>query len=81
MLSPALGGVTPELNQARLLRRLRSLCSTMDSVMQVAQLRLKALPIFFPPHSVHSRRSLFLQAVITIPEQIHVHVVQQSSEL
>jgi hypothetical protein len=53
----------------------------MDSPVQVAQSRLKALSIFFPPHSVHSRRSLFLQAVVTIPEQIDVHVVQQSGEL
>ena len=61
-------------------RRLRSICPAMDSPVQVAQSRLQVFSIFFPRHSVHSRRSLFLQAVVTIPEQIDGHMVQQSRE-
>ena len=61
-------------------RRLRSICPTMDSPMQVAKARLQALSIFFPRHPVHSRRSPFLQAVVTVPEQVDAHMVQQGCE-
>ncbi len=61
-------------------RRLRAICPTMDSPVQVAQPRLQASSIFFPRHSVHSRRCLLLQAVIARPEQIDCHMVQQGGE-
>ncbi len=48
-------------------RRSRSIRPTMDSPVQSAQSRLQALSIFLPRYPVHSRRSLFLQTVITIP--------------
>src|SRR5439155_25395425 len=37
--------------------------------------------IFFPRHPIHSRRCLFLQAVVTLPEQVDAYVVQQCREL
>ena len=40
-------------------RRLRSICPTMDSPVQVAESRLQAFSILLPRHSVHSRRRLF----------------------
>ena len=48
--------------------------------MQVAQARLQILSILLPRHPIHSRRRLFLQAVITFPEQVDAHVVQQGCE-
>ena len=62
-------------------RRLRSICSTMDSPMEIAQPRLHVFSILLPRHPVHSRRRLFLQAVIARPEQVNAYVVQQSCEL
>src|SRR5215469_2269840 len=62
-------------------RRLCLICSTMDSSMQVGQPSLQVSSIFFPRHSIHSRRRLFLQAVITRPKQVNANVVQQSREL
>src|SRR5215471_12925337 len=53
----------------------------MDSSMQVGQPSLQVSSIFFPRHSIHSRRRLFLQAVITRPKQVNANVVQQSREL
>src|SRR5215469_11841066 len=53
----------------------------MDSSMQVGKPRLQVLSIFFPRHPIHSRGRLFLQAVVTNPEQVDAYVVQQSSEL
>jgi hypothetical protein len=44
--------------------------------MEVAQSCLLILSILFPRHPVHSPRRLFLQAVITLPEQVDAHVVQ-----
>ena len=60
---------------------LRLICPAMDSPVQVAQSLLQAVSIFFPRHAVHSRRCLLFQAVVTIPEQFDIHVVQQSGEL
>jgi hypothetical protein len=53
----------------------------MDSAMQVGEPCLQVLSIFFPRHPIHSRCRLFLQAVVTIPEQVDAYVVQQSGEL
>src|SRR5262249_32688875 len=53
----------------------RSIGPAVDSPVQVAQLRLQVLSIFFPRHSVYSRCSLFLQTVVTIPEQFAGHMV------
>jgi hypothetical protein len=53
----------------------------MDSPMQVAQTRLQALSVFLPRHPIHSRRRLFLQAVVALPEQVDAYVVQQGREL
>ena len=52
-----------------------------DSPVQVSKPHLQVFSIFFPPHLIHSRRRLFLQAVVTLPEQVDAHVVQQGSEL
>src|SRR6516225_1888770 len=62
-------------------RRLCSICSTMNSPMQVGKPCLQVSSIFFPRHPIHSRRRLFLQAVIARPEQVNAYVVQQSCEL
>src|SRR6516225_448942 len=62
-------------------RRLCSICSTMNSPMQVGEPYLQVSSIFFPRHPIHSWRRLFLQAVIARPEQVDAHVVQQSREL
>src|SRR5260221_7238133 len=49
-------------------RRQRSIGPSMDAPVQVADSRLQAFFSILPPcHSVHSRPSLLLQAVITIP--------------
>src|ERR1022692_455446 len=52
----------------------------MDSPVQVTDSRLQTLSILPPRYSVHSRRSLLLQTVITIPEQIDRHMVEQGRE-
>ena len=62
-------------------RWLRLICSAMDSIMQVFELLLQTLSIFLPRHPVYSRRSRFLQAVVTVSEQIDVHMMQQRCEL
>src|SRR5215471_2790593 len=62
-------------------RRLRSIGSTMNSSRQVGEPCLQVLSIFFPRHPIHSRCRLFLQAVVTCPEQVNAYVVQQSGEL
>jgi hypothetical protein len=54
--------------------------SAMDSPMQVGEPSLQVFSIFFPRHFVYSRRCPFLQAAITVSEQIDIHVVQQSGE-
>jgi hypothetical protein len=56
-------------------RRLRSICSTMDSSMQVRYSCLQVSSIFFPRHPIHSRRRLFLQTEITVPEQVDAYVM------
>src|ERR1035441_4780723 len=48
-------------------RRLRLICPALDAPVQVADARLQAFSILPPRHSVHTRRSLFLQTVITVP--------------
>src|SRR5215469_18528870 len=53
----------------------------MDSSMQVGKPCLQVMSIFFPRHPIHSRGRLFLQTVVTNPEQVDAYVVQQSSEL
>ena len=53
----------------------------MDSLVEVLQPLLHALPILLPRHTVHSRRSLPLQRVIAVPEQVGRHMVQQRGEL
>ena len=57
-------------------RRLRPVCSTMDSPMQVAQSRLQVLSIFLLCHPIHSGGRLFVQAVIAFPEQVDAYMVQ-----
>src|SRR6266508_728081 len=59
-------------------RRSRLIGPSMDAPVQVADSRLQAFSILPPRHPVHSRRSLLLQTVVTIPEQIDRHMVQQS---
>ena len=61
-------------------RRWRAIGSAMDSPVQVAQLRLQVFSICFPPHPIHSRRRLFLQAVVALPEQVDAPVMQPSCE-
>src|SRR5712691_9742097 len=73
---PSIGFRNPDSS-----RRLRSICSTMDSSMQVGEPFLQVSSIFFPRHPIHSRCRLFLQAVVTAPEQVDAYVVQQSREL
>jgi hypothetical protein len=53
----------------------------MDSPMQVAESRLQVFSLFLPRHPVHSWRRPFLQAVVTLPEQVDAYVVQQCREL
>lgn len=62
-------------------RRLRMIRPAMDSPMQVAQARLQVLSILLPRHPIHSRRRLFLQTVVALPEQVDAYVVQQGCEL
>jgi len=45
--------------------------------MQVAAARLQLFSIFSPPHPLHSRRRLSLQAVVTFPEQVDAYVLLQ----
>src|ERR671935_1515053 len=73
---PSIGFVYPDSA-----RRLRSISSAMDPPMQVGKPSLQVLSIFLPCHPVHSRRRLFLQAIVTLPEQVDAHMVQQSGEL
>ena len=53
----------------------------MDPAMEVLDPFLQALSILLPRHPIHPRRRLLLQAVITLPEQVDAHVVQQRREL
>src|SRR5216683_7126139 len=50
-------------------RRLRLIRSSMDSPVQVGKPPFQVSSIYFPRHPVHPGRRLFLQAVITLPEQ------------
>src|SRR6266567_5327492 len=61
-------------------RRLPLIGPSMDTPVQVANSPLQAFSIHSPRHSVHSRRSLLLQTVVTIPEPIDRHMVQQGRE-
>src|SRR6266487_2181610 len=61
-------------------RRLPLIGPSMDTPVQVANSPLPAFSIHSPRHSVHSRRSLLLQTVVTIPEPIDRHMVQQGRE-
>jgi hypothetical protein len=53
----------------------------MDSSMLVADAPLPVFSIFSPPHPIHTRRRLSLQAVVTFPEQVDAYVLQQCREL
>ncbi len=53
---------------------------TMDPPIEVAQARLQVLSILLSRHPIHSRRRLLFQAVVTLPEQVDAHVVQQGRE-
>jgi len=52
----------------------------MDAPVEIDQPILQSFPIFFPRHSVYSRRRLLLQALVAAAEQIDVHGVQQCRE-
>jgi hypothetical protein len=52
----------------------------MNSPVKILKPLFKILSIFVPCHSVHSRRNLSLQAVVTVPQQIDGDMVEQSSE-
>jgi len=62
-------------------RWLRLIGSAMDSTVKIFKFLFQVLSIFLPRYPVHSRRSHFLQAVVTVPKQIDVHRVQQCREL
>src|SRR5215475_15431553 len=62
-------------------RRLRPIASAMDSPVQPGEPCLQVFSILFPRHPIHSGRRLFLQTVVTLPQQVNAHVVQQGREL
>jgi hypothetical protein len=49
-------------------RGLSPIRSTMDTAVQIRDAIFQSVPILPPRHAIHSRRSLPLQSVITVPE-------------
>ena len=62
------------------LGRLRSIRSPMDSAMQVRQPRLEVRLVLLPRHAIHSGRSVPLERVVAVPQQIDRDVVEQRGE-
>src|SRR5690242_18128197 len=58
------------------LGRLRLIRSAMDSAMQVCQLLIQIRLVLFPCHAVYSRRSIPLQSLVAVPQQINRDVVK-----
>src|SRR6266852_2356106 len=61
-------------------RGLRPVRSTVNPVVQIGEPTLQPGLILFPPHADHPRRSFPLQSAKAVPEQIHAHMVKQSSK-
>ncbi len=53
----------------------------MDSSVEIRQAGLQVLAILLPGELIDARGRLPFQAVIAVPEQVDVHVVQQRGEL
>src|SRR5215470_14142283 len=49
-------------------RGLSPICSTMNTAVQIRDAIFQSVPILLPRYAIHSRRSLPLQSVITVPE-------------
>src|SRR3954468_2820142 len=62
------------------LGRLRSIRSPMDPAVKVRQLLIQVRLVLLPPHAIDSGRSLSLQGVVAIPQQIDCDVVEQRGE-
>jgi hypothetical protein len=61
----------------------RGLCpvrTTVNPAVQIGKPTLQPGLILFPSHAIHPGRSLPLQRVKAVPEQIHAQMVEQSSE-
>src|SRR5580658_1692712 len=61
-------------------RWLSPIRSTMNTAVQISDATFQSVLILLPRHTVHSRRSLPLQRVKAVPEQVNAQVVEQSSE-
>jgi len=62
------------------LGRSRSICSLMDSAMQVRQLLIQARLVLFPRRAIYSGRRVPLQSVEAVPQQVDGDVVEQRGE-
>src|SRR5712691_3854684 len=61
----------------------RGLCpvrTTVNPAVQIGKPTLQPDFVLFPPHAIHPGRSLSLQRVEAVPEQIHAQMVEQSRE-
>jgi len=61
-------------------RRLCSVRSAMNTVVEIGDPFLHTLLILAPCHAVYSRRSFLLQQTETVPQQPFIHMVQKRRE-